>query len=263
MNTPENTQFSLKEKGIDWQFWTLWIVANAVGIITGLFVFTNLTVKDSSWFAGAIIGGTVGVAQWLVLRRKLSILIHWILVSIIGAGIGWLGAKALLFAGTIITYLSFWGLLSDYGQYDLQNGTEAKSAFFIPELAPTLALCGATIGIFIGLSQWLVLRRRIQHAKWWIWINTVCFSFAGLLSSSIAYSNYDVDLFLRWKTVEVIQGLSGFVGLAIVGILLIWLLQSSVRKIKFGLLLTVFVIILGVSIPLSLIAIGYFNILTA
>lgn len=258
MNIPSQTHLSLKNEGLDWQFWLLWVVVNAVGIIIGLIVFTYLskiTTHNIVWFVGVIIGSTVGIAQWFILHRKISVPSKWVLASIFGAGVGWLGAIGVFTIGAIITYLSLLVIFTNYTRYNLQYGAATKSSFIVPELAPTLALCGATIGIFVGLSQWFVLRRQIQHAKWWIWINTACFSFAGLLSSSIVYVNDDIYIFFRGKTLEIIDGLSVLSGLSIIGLLLIWLLQSSIHRLKISLMLITVVIILGVCLPFSLVVI--------
>lgn len=62
----------------------------------------------------------------------------------------------------------------------------ALSSIVRPSIAfyTTLALAGAVGGFIIGLSQWLVLRRRISGIGWWLGATT----FSGGLSWAISES---------------------------------------------------------------------------
>jgi hypothetical protein len=83
---------------------------------------------------GAVIGISVGMMQWLVLRRRMSGAGWWILVTIVGFAIGKFVADAI-------------------GQ--------ALSG------AVGLVLSGAAIGTALGIAQWLILRRHVAQAGWW------------------------------------------------------------------------------------------------
>jgi hypothetical protein len=54
---------------------------------------------------------------------------------------------------------------------------------------------GAILGGLISLSQWLVLRKHIQNAAWWIWIGLVC-NLLGIALNSIFPAKYSFNLFV-------------------------------------------------------------------
>ena len=67
-------------------------------------------------------------------------------MSIVGAGIGWFCALWVFAIGAASTYLTL--LFTTYDPWLFEQAS--KSLKIILELAPTLALSGATIGIFVG-----------------------------------------------------------------------------------------------------------------
>lgn len=95
------------------------------------------------WLLGLIffgelgIGVAVGLAQWLVLRQVIRRAGWWILASTVGWGIGW----AIIVTGLVVP----------------PNGTGL-----------TALISGAILGIYIGLAQWIVLRRNVAQAGWWL-----------------------------------------------------------------------------------------------
>ena len=42
------------------------------------------------------------------------------------------------------------------------------------------AVLGAVLGASLGIAQWLVLRRQVSRAGWWVLANTVAFAVGGL-----------------------------------------------------------------------------------
>jgi hypothetical protein len=113
-----------------------WVVATAVGWIIGFAVCEAVTSFLETLFVdGLIIGTFVGGAQWLVLRRHMRATAWWVVVSIVGFGVGKaIGEAVSPASGTV---------LSD-------------------------ALTGALMGATVGVAQWLVLRLRFADAWWWI-----------------------------------------------------------------------------------------------
>ncbi len=102
------------------------------------------------WVVGAIItpdfeavGLGVGLLQWLVLRQRIRGRIWW---WIIASTFGWLGGVGLLY---------------------LLRPSDPMLAF-------------VTLGLGISLAQWLVLRRWVHRADWWIIIGTLAWT-VGLL----------------------------------------------------------------------------------
>jgi hypothetical protein len=93
----------------------------------------GLALGESAAFA---VGIPVGLAQWIVLRKKLERAEWWIPAS----AAGWAAGYALLVA-------------------------------MFPPQATVLA--GGALGVALGLAQWFVLRRRVARSWWWIVVSTL------------------------------------------------------------------------------------------
>ena len=122
-----------------------WVAATTVGWGIGFFVceafnafFASFTHSD-----GLVIGAGIGIAQGFVLRRRIAPMGWWILVSVVGFGIG----KAV-------------------GEAAAQG---------IPG-AVGHGLAGTVIGVVVGMAQWLVLRRRVSRAEWWVLASVVAWA---------------------------------------------------------------------------------------
>jgi len=108
-----------KTPPFDWVLWVKWILATTVGWAVGWTL---------SEFA---VGLTVGLAQWVVLRKQIEHSEWWILVSAVGWG-----------AGRVLVDVT---------------------------LAPQdVILVGGMLGAALGLAQWLVLRHHVIQSWWWI-----------------------------------------------------------------------------------------------
>lgn len=125
------------------------------------------------------IGACVGLAQWLVLRREVANAGWWILVSAVAWLVGW----ELIAAGL------------------LPPGTNLISALVV----------GAIMGSFLGVGQWLLLRRWTQYASMWIPANLSAWSvsFSGMFGGAImagvvagAVTGLVLDLLLRYPRAE-------------------------------------------------------------
>jgi hypothetical protein len=121
----------------------LWVVATTVGWGIGFFVCELLT-GFLALFAhlggdGLVIGAGIGIAQGIVLRRRISFRFSfmgwWWLVSSLGFG-----------AGKVL-------------------GEAAAQA--IPAAVGHL-LTGAIIGAAVGAAQWLLLFGNVRAAAWWV-----------------------------------------------------------------------------------------------
>ena len=105
------------------------VVANVVGWLIGFALCEALQSFISTVLVdGLVIGSAVGIAQWLVLRRWMSSVGYWVLLSIVGFGVGKALAEAVL-----------------------------PSVSTLPGYGAT----GAIIGAAVGVAQWPVLRRRV------------------------------------------------------------------------------------------------------
>ena len=193
-----------------WRFWLWWVLASTAGLLVGLVVVAYVgypyaagpSSKNSEAFvvvfalAGAIVGASLGIAQWLVLRRRVSRTGWWMLASTAGGLVGF------AFDGMVLRIM-----------------------FAAPEGDLAFA---ALIGASLGIAQWLVLRRRVSRAGWWVLASTVgsvvflasvVFSAGAVLTSTsrVAVLVGIVALVVSWA----VYG-------AITGGVLVWLLRQPI-----------------------------------
>jgi hypothetical protein len=134
---------------------------------------------------GALLGMTTGFAQWLVLRRHIPNMRLWGVVTLIGTAAG-------LAIGWPLRWIMLWVLYNQQGElYQAIHG----------EVGMVLgwSLAGVLTGALAGGLQWLILRRKVHKAAWWI------------LASGIAMA---VGLSVGW-TIE--REMLGDVGTAVSG----------------------------------------------
>lgn len=154
---------------VGWRFFLLWVLASTVGVIVGHASIFALLVMSQALYAasvervvvvivtfsltGAINGASIGIAQWLVLRRQVTLIGRWVLASTVGGALGYVVGFAVLGAG--------------FDGYDLGD-------------IGGFAVLGTLFGIFavfgasVGVAQWLILRRReISRAGWWVFASSV------------------------------------------------------------------------------------------
>jgi hypothetical protein len=126
------------------------------------------------WVAGVLlpitgtfaVGATVGIAQWVVLRPIFKGAGWWIPASALGWAIG----QILIMAVPI----------------------------------PNTFLQGAVLGGTLGIAQWLVLRRWVHRAGWWIVLSAVGWSAGPVLGASLvgavagATTGFALELFVRY-----------------------------------------------------------------
>ena len=130
-----------------WRVWFLWLMAGAYGWGTAVEVtgLGELTLQSSpprilaAYLGVTIAGILVGVLQWLVLRRKVARAGRWVLAS--------LGAAAI-----------FGVVVFGVGMVNADVGWVAGTGLF---------------GTVAGVLQWLVLKRQVRGAGWWVLASTV------------------------------------------------------------------------------------------
>ncbi len=146
-----------------WRFWVLWMLASIAGVFLAililtpmnwlLFAFENRAIPEwlgiSFALIGAVaLGGAIGAAPWLVLRRWIARSGWWVLATLLGYGL-------------LLVLPSVFPLRA-----------------LIPEGELTGPLTGAIMfvvtGAGMGILQWLVLRGHVVRAGLWIAI-----TFAG------------------------------------------------------------------------------------
>jgi hypothetical protein len=78
-----------------------WIPASAVGWAAGRAIVLTVFPPGTAGFAEAVIGASVGLAQWLVLRGQVHRAWWWIVLSTLGWALGLTGALGSSWAGAV------------------------------------------------------------------------------------------------------------------------------------------------------------------
>ena len=137
----------------DWALWFQWIMATALGWITGLVLLTGLPLLAS--------GIAIGILQWLVLQRRLNQPWRWPIASAAGWAVGYL-ITVLIIPGELEVFNgSVLGLAAGIAQWTVLR-TELRWAGWwivfsligwttgmalLPGLLSTGSLAGALTGI--------------------------------------------------------------------------------------------------------------------
>ena len=140
-----------------------WIIANFLGVsaIGALTLFPFLISIPGKLVSSLLIGLPIGFTQWIVLRRVAPISILWVLT--ISAGL-LLGLEAVPILGGI------WGFQDD-------------------ESVLSLTSAYTTIGLLVGLVQWLFLRGHFTKSLVWLLSSAV-----GLgLGTGLVLGTYLID----------------------------------------------------------------------
>ncbi len=190
------------QKNVGRGFWLRWVLASFLGFAVGGVVggFAMFAFDDELWIAGfalfgAIFGAAGGAMQWLVLRRHVA-----------QTG-GWALATAVC--------------------YTLAGITTAL-IFSLPSSAVAVAglVAFATVaGVAGGILQWLILRRKLARAGWW-----VLASILGLMVGMGIGGPVAMTLGQAGRVIEptIVFGILFGVGVgAIPGAALVWLLRQS------------------------------------
>jgi len=120
-----------------------WIVANLLGVaaIGALSLIPYLTSIPGMLVSSLIIGLPIGFAQWIALRRVAPISILWTLTISAGLLLG------LVVINSPIS--GIWGFLED-------------------ESVLSLTAAYTTIGLLVGMAQWLFLRGHFTKSLVWL-----------------------------------------------------------------------------------------------
>jgi len=159
-----------------WFFYAGWVALSvistpiALGIYRALISLVTRAVGDKILVGGQphitedflvpyilwpALGLVTGLLQYLLLRRYLKRMGWWIAATALGLSVGPIGGRLL--------YRTLYATL-DVGSMWLS--------------ASMVVLVGAPV----GLAQWLVLRRRVHRAAWWLLISLLGWGTVGLVS---------------------------------------------------------------------------------
>ena len=150
---------------MDWRWWLWWVLASTVGWAVGGTVGVAL---GRGLAMGIVVTGYVGMAagviaagglQWLVLRRQVAGMAWWIVASVVGAALVGILAAVLGWVAGVVGRLvggAAWG--ANWGpDWSADPGGDVG---FVVAVA-----VGGTV---LGVLHWLVLRRQVARAGWWV-----------------------------------------------------------------------------------------------
>jgi hypothetical protein len=154
--TPE---LSLRSDGQPWRVWHRWVAYTMAGYLVSGVVITAVPRRIPGGFASAFIAGLVGLAivgllQWLILRHWAHGLRwwSWVLATVLGQLAG-TSLVTIAVVGSLVTG-ALGGIGAQLGGHAIQLATKLMT--------------GALLGGVEGFAQWLVLRRYLRAASWWI-----------------------------------------------------------------------------------------------
>jgi hypothetical protein len=184
--------------------WVAWSLATAVGMILGhlplALIITDLDTGLARVAVPLLTGLFTGLAQWLVLRRYVTRSHDWIL-NLAG---GWVVGYAI-------------------GLFVAQSLARSP-------LGPLGSLVGFLLfGVIVAVFQWPVLRREIPHITPWILANMLGWALGAYLSGLISGGLFAARPPSLSVSVLVVDGLTGLIAGAVVGLALIWIVRKPER----------------------------------
>ena len=201
----------------DRDIWLGWVVYTILGyFILGAVTIAVIRFAPGGLLLGAVVGplGMVVVAlmQWFVLRGYIPAVrwLGWLLSTVLGQLVGMIMAVlvAVLLAPRIYLMLGGW-------QANIGGAVEFATAL----------VRGVIFGLVIGFMQWLILRRYLQAAGWWVLAVTVAMAITSVISTlwlpDVGQEGF-VALPLTMSVTGVIVG-------AITGLVLTWLLRKPLK----------------------------------
>jgi len=191
---------------VDWGFWLQWVLASIVGWVLGVIVSLLAMGRAMPVVGATLVGAGIGIMQWLILRRRFRRAGWWVLASAMGWAVGWVAGQNLI--EPVVMFLS---------KYEEALGGRS---------VVTLSVLGVMVGGTVGTMQWLVLRRWVYRAGWWILANTAGLA-AGFVASAVVASTLHLSGVLA--TVTTVMGgiILGALPGAITGMTLVWLSRQS------------------------------------
>lgn len=193
-----------KRLSVGWVLWLQWVLAGILGWMTygaiAGFMYTALEARLGDMAAAiaglCVLGVTVGVAQWFVLRRCMARTGWWVLASTAGTAIG-----------------AYWS--ARFELLDLYVG---------PRMELDALLAGAAFGGLLGVLQWLVLLWRVKRGYWWILASVVAHSVSWFTANVVSMA-------LGKPGPMVVHGVVvGGGTAALTGLSLVWLLRHPISN---------------------------------
>lgn len=200
------TALKIEQTTAGLEFWLRWWLASGLGFFVGgmlaipigfgLGEMVQQAIGDLAGYSvgGALFGlcwaGGLGLAQAAVLASRIERAWRWAVASILGGVIGW---------------TLFFTLLGSAGGFDR-----------IPESVAGL-VAGTSLGLALGLSQWLILRRCVSRAGWWVLASVVGLALCMFVAFLMGGEGREL----------IALSLSGLLAGPLTGLALVWLLRQQ------------------------------------
>jgi hypothetical protein len=180
--------------------WLAWLLMHMlIWALAGAWIFgldSSFDTLRQALTLGAVLGLLLGLGQWLILRRHLARLHGWPLLSVAGL------------TG---------GIALGYGV-----GSALQALDGIATLASV-----ATGALFLGLLQWLLLRRHLRAAIWWLPATLLAWGLGLPAGWILVILGFILEPTLSLPGGLLTGLLTGLIGGAISGVALIWLLRRN------------------------------------
>ena len=198
-----------------WSLWARWTIASVIsyfgGSVVGIEVIASVVAAvGADPVAGvshvAISGLGLGLLQWVILRKYIA-QAHWWMWATIGVAVG--GSVSFMVLQVIQLFLF-----------------EALGKW----LLTSPPVWWAAVVVLTGVMQWLVLRRQVRRAGWWI-AATVAAHFFGVVAVYGIVAIYLRFPFVPYDTSHIFhlsELIRGSVIGALTGAVLVWLLGQPV-----------------------------------
>ena len=180
-------------------YWLAWFLVSSVGYgfgaILGFSFVYNLAPTDTfdvtrDILSGILMGATGGYFQWMVLTQQIGGTGWWGLTSALGLGLA-------MGASTVAT----------------PDDNPAMAGFFIVSV----------FGVVSGILQWLILRRKVLRAGWWLLANLL----GSLVGAIGPFAAVAIGESGNWGLAILVFGMGfGAISGAITGAVLVWLLRQ-------------------------------------
>lgn len=181
-----------------WNLLIQWVLASTLGWTIGLDL--ALAVSAESVVVGAFVGTTVGISQWLVLRRHVPLPWWWIPSSAIGFAAATVVGAIVGFPFIEVTDFSLGFALPSwlFPQKDLMV---VSYVFGGPG-------AGAIVGAGVGLIQWFAFRRLLRPGPW-VLSNTAGFAVGFAVASWLSYVSKEL-LIVGLSAGAIVGTITGF-----------------------------------------------------
>jgi hypothetical protein len=156
----------------------------------------------------------------------------WVFASGLGAAIGWPVTLLVAFAVTDIAGIEMGRDLPGHGR-SVYFGVPSPAVFWLSPFA--LMIGGAAGGLLAGGVHWLILRRHVSHAGWWVLVSVLAWAVAWAVHGRVDGVYFDRNnLAFDLRIVAVVGTFCGILLGSIIGgkLLLFWLRPPSRAQLK-------------------------------